>query len=70
MRNRKIVENLCRRGEEAQKFDREFWQSAGAEMRFAAAWQMVVEVDLIRGKPYAGEQRLQRSIQHIQRRRG
>ena len=70
MKKRRIVECLCRRGEEEWKFDREFWQSVGAQMRFAAAWRMVVEVEMIRGKSYAGERRLQRSVQHIQRRRG
>jgi hypothetical protein len=49
-------------------FDRMFWQRAGAEARFAAAWEMVAEAELFRGHD-GGECRLQRSVQHIQRRK-
>jgi hypothetical protein len=48
-----------------RSFDLKFWQNVGAEGRFAAAWQMVEEVDSIKGKE-TGESRLQRSVQSIQ----
>ena len=52
-----------------RSFDLIFWKKVGAEGRFAAAWQMISEVDAIKGKDI-GESRLQRSIQNIQRIQG
>ena len=52
-----------------RSFDLIFWKKIGAEGRFAAAWQMISEVDAIKGKDI-GESRLQRSIQNIQRTQG
>jgi hypothetical protein len=52
-----------------RSFDLLFWKRVGAEGRFAAAWQMVSEVNAIKGKDI-GESRLQRSIQSIQRIQG
>jgi hypothetical protein len=49
-----------------RSFDLLFWKRVGAEGRFAAAWQMVSEVNAIKGKDI-GESRLQRSVQSIQR---
>jgi hypothetical protein len=49
-----------------RSFDLLFWRRVGAEGRFAAAWQMVSEVNAIKGKEI-GESRLQRSVQNIQR---
>ena len=49
-----------------RSFDFLFWKQVGAEGRFAAAWQMVSEVNAIKGKDI-GESRLQRSVQHIER---
>lgn len=48
-------------------FDIEFWQRVGAEGIFAAAWEMVDEVNAIRGSD-ARESRLQRSICRVIRR--
>lgn len=48
-------------GEADRSFDREFWRKVGPEGRFAAAWQMVVDAHLLRGKD-ASELRLQRSV--------
>ncbi len=62
-----ITERLVRRGADDGSFDRSFWESVGAEGRFAAAWDMVVEAQLFRGLD-AGESRLQRTVQHIQQR--
>jgi hypothetical protein len=52
------------------EFDRDFWRKMGHEKRFAAAWEMVNEVALVRGEKDAGQPRLQRSIQTIKRRSG
>ncbi len=41
-----------------------------AEKKFAAAWEMVQEVNLIRGGQDVGQPRLQRSVQNIKRRSG
>lgn len=67
---RTFHENVLRRseGKDERSFDREFWQRAGHEAIFAAAWEMTKEVALFRGQD-AGEQRLQRHIQNIRRRK-
>jgi hypothetical protein len=52
-----------------RSFDLLFWERVGAEGRFAAAWQMVSEVNAIKGKD-TGESRLQRSVQSIQKIQG
>jgi hypothetical protein len=57
---------LVKAGDMDRFFDLLFWKRVGAEARFAAAWQMVSEVNAIRGKDI-GESRLQRSVQSIQR---
>lgn len=67
MSRRIVNERLIRRGQDDGSFDRSFWQSIGAEGRFIAAWEMVSEAQLFRGRN-VGESRLQRSVQHIQRR--
>ena len=53
--------------DQQEDFDRAFWRQAGHEARFAAAWEMVAEVERIRGKN-AGEPRLQRSVAVLKRR--
>ena len=69
MKQRVIMERLIRRDEDNGEFDREFWRRVGPEKRFAAAWEMVSEAYFFKGQ-HAGESRLQRSVQHIERRRG
>jgi hypothetical protein len=49
-----------------RSFDLEFWEKVGAEGRFSAAWEMVLEVNAIRGKE-RNEPGLRRSVQNIQR---
>jgi hypothetical protein len=49
-----------------RSFDLLFWKRVGAEGRFAAAWQMVSEVNALKGKDI-GESRFQRSIRNITR---
>ena len=67
MKTRVFQERLIRRGQDDGSFDREFWRAAGPEGRFAAAWEMVAEAELFRGHD-ARESRLQRTIEHLQRR--
>lgn len=50
--------------EDSEDFDRIFWQKAGHEERFSAAWEMVREVDLMRGDNVC-QSRLQRTVQQI-----
>ena len=64
---RKITGKLVRVGSaEAEQMDCEFWRTVDAETKFAAAWEMVAEVDAFRGGD-GNQPRLQRAVQHIQR---
>lgn len=67
MNERVIKERMIRRDADDGSFDHDFWRDAGAETRFAAAWEMVAEARLFKGLN-GSEPRLQRSVQHIQRR--
>ena len=67
MKKRVVQERLTRQGKDEEVFDRMFWAAAGAEARFAAAWEMVAEAQNFRGQD-AGESRLQRTVKQIQRR--
>ena len=50
-----------------RSFDIEFWQKVGDAGRFAAAWQMIREIQLIRGQ--SGElPRMQKGVTRILRR--
>jgi hypothetical protein len=64
--NRKITARLIRMKDDDRSFDLEFWQQAGAEARFAAAWQMVLDMLIIRGED-VDQFRLQRSVENIER---
>jgi hypothetical protein len=57
---------LIKAKEMDRSFDLAFWKRVGAEGRFSAAWDMVLEVNAIRGKETT-ESRLQRSVQNIER---
>ena len=48
-----------------RKFDIAFWQAAGAEARWAAAWEMTRERMAIRGIN-GRQRRLQRSVQNTE----
>jgi hypothetical protein len=67
-RDRVVMARVVTREQHSERsFDIEFWQKVGDAGRVAAAWQMVKEVQLIRGK--SGElPRLQKSITRIIRR--
>jgi len=69
MSKRIIMERIIPRDSDRGEFDREFWHRAGPDMRFEAAWKMVSEAYLFKGQ-HAVESRLQRSVQHIERRKG
>ncbi len=57
---------LIKATEMDRSFDLAFWKRVGAEGRFSAAWEMVLEVNAIKGEE-SRESRLRRSIQNIQR---
>ncbi len=40
---------MCADSNKAQQQNREFWRKVDAETKFAAAWKMVAEADLMRG---------------------
>lgn len=63
---RKITAKLINIRDNDRSFDLEFWQQAGADARFAAAWQMVKEVFAFRGEDES-QLRLQRSVENIER---
>jgi hypothetical protein len=67
MPQRPITARFVRRDEGDRSFDRAFWQQHGHEAIFAAAWEMIAEVDLMRGRDVC-QSRLQRSVQHLERR--
>lgn len=68
---RVITSRKVKRGSgQEDEFDRDFWRKMGHEKKFAAAWEMVNEVALIRGEKDARQPRLQRSVQTIKRRSG
>ena len=48
-----------------RSFDLDFWSRMRPEERFSAAWQMVLEDNVIKEKNF-DEPRLQRSVQHIE----
>lgn len=67
-KSRVVMSRVSTREQHSDRsFDIEFWQKVGAAERLAAAWQMVKEVQRIRGK--SGElPRMQKSISRIIRR--
>lgn len=67
-RPRVIMSRVASREQHSDRsFDIEFWQKIGDVGRFAAAWQMIKEVQLIRGQK--GElPRMQKNVTRIIRR--
>ena len=61
-----LMARLVKAKDMDRSFDLLFWKRVRAEARFAAAWQVVSEVNAIKGKEI-GESRLQRSVQNIKR---
>ncbi len=66
--NRVVMSRVIHRDQhDDRSFDVEFWQKVGDVGRFAAAWQMIREVQLMRGQ--SGElPRMQKSVVRIIRR--
>ena len=52
-----------------RSFDIEYWQKRSSEERFSAVWEMVVDHHLRNGGS-EDELRLQRNIEHFQRKSG
>jgi hypothetical protein len=67
-KGRVVMARLVRRDQHSDRsFDLEFWEKVGARGRFAAAWQMIREIQLMRG--LRGElPRMQKSVTRIIRR--
>lgn len=65
-RKRTFVTKLRKISESDVAFDLEFWAQLGPAARFAAAWEMVCEVDAMRGGD-GHQPRLQRSVENLQR---
>ncbi|MGH7598351.1 MAG: hypothetical protein ACREOI_18500 [bacterium] len=59
---------LVKRQDADRSFDYEFWQNLSAEERFAAMWQLVIDMRILRGEEEA-EPRLLRHVQNIEYRR-
>ena len=59
---------MVKREEADRSFDYEFWQNLSANERFAAMWQLVIDIRILRGEDEV-EPRLRRHVQHIKYRR-
>jgi len=55
---------LVKREEADRSFDYEFWQNLSANERFAAMWQLVIDIRILRGEDEV-EPRLRRHVQNI-----
>lgn len=55
---------LAKRQDADRSFDYEFWQNLPAKERFAAMWQLVIDMRILRGEDEA-EPRLLRHVQNI-----
>ncbi len=69
MKRKFITQKVSRSSRAPNTFDQNFWKNLGHEAKFQAAWEMVIEVSLFRGETDASQQRLQRSVQNIKRRK-
>ena len=49
-----------------RSFDLQFWQAQSDGERFSAAWELVVQAFIIKGKDES-QLRLQRTVEHFQR---
>ena len=65
---RKIYSNKAYSFEDAEKFNQEFWQRAGSDAIFSAAWIMLEDFYRFKGlryEEYADLLRLRKSVQNI-----
>jgi hypothetical protein len=66
---RRIVAAKNRVGSpEAKRFNTDFWRKLSAGEKLVAAWEMTGEVAFFKGSKNGGESRLQRSVEHVERR--
>lgn len=63
---RKIWVNKARSFKEAEEWDRKFWRRAGAQARFAAAYEAIKDYFKMKGTNER-HLRLRRSVQSIER---
>jgi hypothetical protein len=49
-----------------RSFDLKFWQSQSDTQRFSAAWELVVQASIIKGRDVS-QLRLQRAVEHFER---
>ncbi len=61
-----IVERRGRIEELDRSFDLEFWQAQEPQARFAAAWELIVHANAVKGNDVR-QLRLQRSVETFQR---
>jgi len=61
-----IREAYRRIGDPEDRFDIEFWQSQGDLAIFRAAWEMIVDSQMLR-TGHADEPRLQRTVEYFHR---
>lgn len=61
-----FVEKIGKVEDMDRSFDLEFWQAQSDTARFAAAWELVVQAFIIKGKDVS-ELRLQRTVEHLGR---
>ena len=66
--DRVITARMVRKGEDEKEFDRAFWREQTYTTRLNAAFQMVVDMALIRGQDVR-ELRLQRDVVCLKRRK-
>lgn len=64
-----VASKTCRGSSEEKQFNIDFWRSVSAGEKLIAAWEMVGEIAWFKGQLHGGESRLQRSIEHIERRK-
>jgi hypothetical protein len=61
-----IIERRGRIEELDRTFDLEFWQAQAPQVRFAAAWELIVHANAVKGNDVR-QLRLQRSVETFQR---
>ena len=64
-----VMERLGRIGDMDRSFDLAFWQAQDTTARFRAAWELVVHYNRRQGRS-DDELRLQRAVEHLQRKWG
>ncbi|MBU1735700.1 MAG: hypothetical protein KKC28_13935 [Verrucomicrobia bacterium] len=66
----RIVTSKARRGSpEEKQFNIDFWRKFSTGAKLVAAWEMVGEIAWFKEQTHGGESRLQRSVEHIERRK-